>query len=167
MRYETLALVDARARPRARQEGLVVRELDGETLVYDLDAHRAHCLNETAAFVWRRCDGEHAPASIAAGLDYEEEVVWHALEELWKLDLLEGDEAPVHEKVISRRLLLKRIGVTAAVALPLAATIAVPAASAGSCTPTCGACEDTSTCCPGLTCCSSQCKTGCNDVCPT
>jgi coenzyme PQQ synthesis protein D (PqqD) len=45
--------------PLARSDGLIVQELDGELLVYDLERHRAHRLSETAAFVWRRCEGEH------------------------------------------------------------------------------------------------------------
>jgi hypothetical protein len=44
--------------PHARSEGLVIRELPEETLVYDLKRHRAHCLNPTAARVWSYCDGQ-------------------------------------------------------------------------------------------------------------
>ncbi|HJZ82776.1 MAG TPA: PqqD family peptide modification chaperone [Pyrinomonadaceae bacterium] len=43
--------------PRARSENLVIRELDDETLVYDMERDEAHCLNQTAALVWQRCDG--------------------------------------------------------------------------------------------------------------
>ena len=38
--------------PRARQDELVVEELQDETLVYDLERHKARCLNRTAALVW-------------------------------------------------------------------------------------------------------------------
>ena len=37
--------------PKARTDGLLVEEMDGETLVYDLDTHGAHCLNPAAALV--------------------------------------------------------------------------------------------------------------------
>ncbi len=37
--------------PLARHEGLVVQKLDGEVLIYDLQRHRAHCLNSTAAAI--------------------------------------------------------------------------------------------------------------------
>jgi hypothetical protein len=43
--------------PQARTEGLTVRELAEETLVYDKERHKAHCLNRTAACVWKHCDG--------------------------------------------------------------------------------------------------------------
>ena len=44
-------------KPLARKEGLVIQELPVEVLVYDLDRDKAHCLNETAAMVWRKCNG--------------------------------------------------------------------------------------------------------------
>jgi hypothetical protein len=94
--------------------------VDGETLLYDLDSHEAHCLNETCAAVWERCDGSSSPTEIARALGYDEEVVWLALEQLWKRELLVGDSAPERERAVSRRRLLK----TALVALPLAATVA-------------------------------------------
>lgn len=47
--------------PKARFENLVIQMIADETLVYDLANHRAHCLNETAAFVWGRCTGEEFP----------------------------------------------------------------------------------------------------------
>ena len=37
--------------PRARQDELIVEELQDETLVYDLQRHKARCLNRTAALV--------------------------------------------------------------------------------------------------------------------
>ena len=57
--------------PAARQAGLVVRELPGETLVYDLENNKAHCLNGTAALVWRRCDGQTTVAELAQTLHEE------------------------------------------------------------------------------------------------
>ena len=40
----------------------MVREIDGETLVYDRSRDAASCLNEIAARVWRECDGETSVA---------------------------------------------------------------------------------------------------------
>ena len=39
--------------PRARTSELIVKELPDETLVYDLANDKAHCLNHTAALVWK------------------------------------------------------------------------------------------------------------------
>ena len=47
---------------------LVVREVGSETIVYDPRTHRAHCLGETAAAVWRECDGGRSASEIAERL---------------------------------------------------------------------------------------------------
>ena len=52
--------------PTAETERLIVREIDGETLVYDRRRNAASCLNEFATRVWRECDGETSVAEIAA-----------------------------------------------------------------------------------------------------
>jgi len=149
------------ALPQARSDRLIVRQVDGETLLYDLDSHEAHCLNETCAAVWERCDGSSSPTEIARALGYDEEVVWLALEQLWRRELLVGDSAPERERAVSRRRLLK----TALVALPLAATVAAPsAATAASCLGLNEFCF-IGTCCPGLSCCQvfedQICQSGC------
>ena len=51
--------------PTARKSGLVVQEVPNEVLVFDLESNKAHCLNETAAMVWKSCDGETAVPEIA------------------------------------------------------------------------------------------------------
>ena len=33
-----------------------MQALPNEVLVYDLERHRAHCLNQTAALIWKHCD---------------------------------------------------------------------------------------------------------------
>src|SRR2546430_12933957 len=81
--------------PFKRQRGLVIDDLPDEVLVYDLDRHKAHCLNRTAAIVWRHCDGNTSPVEIALCLQREldtpinEKLVWLALRQLDKLHLLE------------------------------------------------------------------------------
>src|SRR2546423_1106875 len=88
--------------PRMRAHGLVIDELPDEVLVYDLDSHEAHCLNRSAALVWRACDGQHGPREIARKLtaeldaEFSEELVLLALSQLEKLHLLEHTRnAPV------------------------------------------------------------------------
>ncbi len=50
--------------PVARKEGLVIQEMPDEVLVYDLDTNKAHCLNQTAAFVCKSCNGRNSVADI-------------------------------------------------------------------------------------------------------
>src|SRR4051812_9031813 len=100
--------------PAARTSKLLVRELADETLVYDQDGHRAHCLNPTAALVWRLCDGkppapriaERVGESLSAAV--HEEVVWRALEQLAEYDLLApGAACAPAPKLISRRRMIR------------------------------------------------------------
>ena len=51
------------ATPKAKTERLIVREIDGETVVSMTEPRRiASCLSELAARVWRECDGETSVA---------------------------------------------------------------------------------------------------------
>src|SRR5688500_8574032 len=82
-------------RPRARTKGLVVQALPDEVLVYDLERHKAHCLNHTAAFIWKFCDGQTSVAEMVHILTQEMKapvpgaVVWLALQQLGRAYLLE------------------------------------------------------------------------------
>ena len=147
---------EAAARPRAREEGLVVQELDGELLIYDLDTHRSHCLNSTAAMVWRECDGRSTVGEIARrvgaklGSPAGEHLVGFALDLLERKRLLDGPPARAAASArVSRRELIRRIGV-AAVLLPVIASVTAPTAYANvSCS---GTCTATSGCTPPCTC---------------
>ena len=55
--------------PLSRTDNLVIRELDDETLVYDMERDEAHCLNQTAALVWQQCDGKTTAAQAARILE--------------------------------------------------------------------------------------------------
>jgi hypothetical protein len=143
--------------PLARQTGLVIEEIPGEMLVYDSDRDSAMCLNQTAASVWKHCDGKTTPASIARLIEKElqiaegDEVVALALERLEKSRLLTA-KTPGRFSGLSRRELIGRIGIAAAV--PVISLILVPTAKAGaaSCTPTGNGCQQNGDCCSG--CCS-------------
>lgn len=136
-------------KPARRTDGLVVTELQDEVLVYDLERHRAHCLNPTAAFVFRHCDGrtsvrELAHAFQAAGHGpAQESLVWLALERLDQAHLLEtplGAERG-REQGLSRRELVRRAAVLSGLLLPAitSAVAPTPAEAAATCTNNCAA----------------------------
>jgi hypothetical protein len=52
-------------RPKARTAGLLVEELGGEAVVYDLDSDKVHRLDRRAFQVWQACDGQRTIAMIA------------------------------------------------------------------------------------------------------
>lgn len=142
--------------PAARKSKLVVRELADEVLVYDSDSHRAHCLNHTAALVWKNCDGRTSVSGIAERVGEQlsfpvpEDVVWLALDQLTEFDLLApASSRPAGSNQVSRREMLRRLGVAAAISLPLVTSVVSPtAAHAQSATP----CNGDTECPAGQTC---------------
>jgi hypothetical protein len=157
---------DRRGKPLARKHGLVIQELPDEVLVYDLDRDRAHCLNQTAAFVWQRSDGRNTTEQIARKLgqqfncEVDEKMVWLALDQLGRNHLLERQPVPPAAlEGLNRRAMVRALGLAAVVAVPVVTSIIAPTpAQAATCTSAGGACVDSSTCCAGLTCQASTCQ---------
>ena len=123
--------------PRARKERLLLRELQEELLVYDLERHKASCLNRMATLTWRRCDGRATVPEIAEALEGElgipvdERAVWLALERLSRAHLLEGPLAlPSWAEGYSRRQWVASVGKASAVLVPAVVSILSPIAAA-------------------------------------
>lgn len=122
--------------PLSRLEGVVVQDLAGELLVYDLENDRAFCLNETSAFVWKACDGTKSVAELSRALsktlkaDVSEDLIYLALDQLSEEKLM-MTEARLDKKFagMSRRDAIKKIGLATAVALPVVASLTSPKAS--------------------------------------
>ncbi len=141
--------------PKEKTERLIVREIDSETLVYDLSRDVASCLNEFAARVWRECDGETSVAAIAAALGEDERAVWLALHQLTKAQLLTEAIAfpPDMSAAKSRREVAGRLGLGAAAFVT--SIVAPMPAQAQSCLPFLARCRPASgpgPCCEGLRC---------------
>ena len=143
-------------RPRAREEGLVVRQLLDEVVVYDLERHKAYCLSLGVASIWRRCDGRTTPAAIVRSLQKTlpagEEAVWIALERLSRARLLqEPVSRPMSPAEPSRRRWMKKTAVLAGLSV---ISIAVPSADYAASCITSAACRSLpNNQCPGLPCC--------------
>lgn len=156
-------------KPIARKDDLVVQEMVDETLVYDLKKHKAHCLNKTAATVWKYCDGSTTITDIAHQMEKEfdcpidREVILLSLDRLASARLLDTESHQALKR-ITRRDVLRRVGIGAAIALPLVTSIIAPeAAQAATCKPLDAICAKSSECCSG--CCRTVggvnlCKTG-------
>jgi hypothetical protein len=136
-------------KPQARTERLVTRDLGDELLVYDLDRHKAYCLNRVAAQLFRHCDGQTAiPDMISRlaktlGRPVDEQTITVGLARLNKARLLVGSPDPAFQN--SRREMLRTLGRATVVAAPLVTVLSVPmSAEAVSC-PT-HPCNDTEDC---------------------
>ena len=140
---------------RARTSELITREVGAEVLVYDRSSRKAHCLNPTAAFIWAHCDGQTTVDEMARLLSVEmkapvvDDVVWFALTQLRNSNLLQDPwPGPAQMHRMSRRSLVKHLGIAAAVMVPLVTTIIAPtAAAAATCFPVAAACTADSDCC--------------------
>lgn len=132
---------DALRMPLARTESLIVRELQDEMLVYDLSRHDAYCLNGPAALVWKHCDGRKGVRDVAHilemnfGSEGAEDIVWFALDRLRKARLLvNGPAHREHPAPLSRRDLMRKLGIASVLAIPVITSIVAPqAAQAQSC----------------------------------
>lgn len=121
-------------KPVARHEGLVVQEMPDEVLVYDLNTNKAHCLNKSAAAVWKNCDGSNSITDIAAILKNEfktsvsEDFVWLAIDQLGKDELLE-EKLTAPANGLTRREAMRRVALASLIALPVVASLTAPTAA--------------------------------------
>lgn len=119
-------------RPLSRKNKIVVQELNDETLIYDLTADKAFCLNQTSAIVWQLCDGEKSFAEIADALSKDlkmligEDFVRLAISDLQKENLIENrtDQPMLEGK--SRREIIRQIGLASMIALPVVSSLIAP-----------------------------------------
>jgi hypothetical protein len=147
--------------PTARLQQIITKEIDDELLVYDQTQDKAHCLNKSAAAIWKRCNGQTTPSEIAEslaaelGTSVDLSIVWLGLDELRRKDLLAHSQhwpqAPTGTSVFSRREAIRRVALGAAIALPIVATIVAPTpAQAGTCRHASSSCTTGGQCCSGV-----------------
>jgi hypothetical protein len=147
-------------KPISRKANIVVQDLETEVLIYDLTTNKAFCLNQTAGLVYQLCDGRRTVAEISDLMSKElktlvsEDFVWLALDGLKKDGLLENtDELANHFGGLTRREIVKRVGLASMVMLPLISSVVAPSAvmAASSSGELFGAC-DSFVCQSGLRC---------------
>jgi hypothetical protein len=145
--------------PEVRRSGLIIQEVDSEILIYDQETNKAHCLNQTAAKVWKYCDGETTLADACSALSrdletpVDEKLVWYAVDQFSKDNLLEQEIEPPAFIIagMNRRQMVRTLGLAAIVAVPLVTSIVAPTpAQAATCRPTGQACTTSAQCCSGL-----------------
>lgn len=121
--------------PLSRKDNLVVQEVNGEVLVYDLNDNKAFCLNQTSALIWQACSGERTIPDISRFVSQKlntpanEDLIWFALDQLKKEKLISHEtEASNHFAGMSRRDVVKKVGLGTMIALPIVASMIAPKA---------------------------------------
>ena len=149
---------DAQAAPQSRREDLLTRQIPDELLVYDLQRHKAFCLNQAAATIWKLCDGKRTAADLLSELQrqhrarIDKRVVWLALEQLSRANLLQQRVTrPPGWEPFNRRSLI-RAGIIAAT-VPLVTMILAPTPQAAASTISRAECRTiANNACPGIPC---------------
>ena len=123
-------------KPKARQKDIVVQILQKEILVYDLKFNKAFCLNETASAVWQKCDGQKSIVEIVEELRKEfggsidNEFVSLVLDQLEENSLLEAAQGVARFlNGVSRREVIRKVGLASLVTLPMVSSLIAPAAA--------------------------------------
>jgi hypothetical protein len=153
-----------KTKPKRRQTELVVQELKGELLIYDLNTNKAFCLNPTSAAIWNLCDGNNSVTDITkqAGKKLKQAVtddlVWLALDQFKADNLLDSNQAiEIKFDGLSRREVIRKIGFASMIALPVITSLVAPtAAQAQSLLPSGTSCSN------GIQCASGQCAGVCS-----
>ncbi len=141
--------------PLARTEKLTVRELPHETVAYDLENNKVHCLSPKSALVWKHCDGRTSLEELAKlvwdheSCEFPEALVQLALEQLERRNLLvpqtRSSPDPTRSRS-SRRSALRKMAALA-VSIPVIMSLSAPRAQAGD-SIFGGQCTDASDCLP-------------------
>lgn len=114
--------------PKSRSANILTQELETETLIYDLLTDRAYTLNETARTVFNACGSGQTFADLKRRLNYTDELIHLTLAELERHDLL-ADEYLSPDAEISRREVIRKVGLATMIALPVIASITAPQAA--------------------------------------
>lgn len=115
--------------PQSQLQNVVVQNLDEEILIYDLAANKAFCLNETTAIIYQACNGKTTFEELKAEQSLNDEIIFLALDELKRHNLLaiETDyQSPFAG--MTRREVIRKVGLTSMIALPLISSIVAPSA---------------------------------------
>ena len=152
--------------PKCHKENIVIQELENELLIYDLNINKVYCLNHTSAMVWQLSDGENSIPEISLLMskklqtEISEDFVWLALDRLKQADLLDkSTKIEIDFNGLTRRQLIRKVGLASMIALPIIASVVAPTAVnaqslSGVCLPLLklGCSTFPNNCCPGNVC---------------
>lgn len=145
--------------PKAKTSEILVQELENELLVYNLKTNKAFCLNETCGLVFQLCDGTKTVAEISQTLNkhlkqsVNQDLIWLALDSFKKDDLLEeGEQFAINFNGLTRRQVIKKVGIATMIALPMVSSVVAPnaaMAASGGTVALFGACSTNQECASG------------------
>ena len=139
--------------PKARNENILVQNLENEILIYDTITDKAYCLNETSAKVFNACDGKRTFDELNSQYQFNDDLIYLALDELKAKNLL--DSAASYETPfagMTRREVIRKVGIATMIAPPVVSSLIAPSAAqaaSGGTTANCQVCTSNAQCVSG------------------
>lgn len=119
--------------PKSRSANILQQEINEGIMIYDLDKNTAYSLNETSTIIYKYCDGKTTFEDIKKNHQFSDDLIYFALDQLNANNLLEDYDSK-HFAGMSRREVIRKIGLASMVALPMISYLVAPqAAAAASC----------------------------------
>lgn len=145
--------------PKARTADILEQEAGRELMIYDLRIDKAYNLNETLTIIYKACNGKTSFNEVNRAFKFTDDLIYLALDKLHRENLLTNYES-CKFKNLSRREIIKKIGLVSMIALPvITGLVAPPAAAAQS-----GSAQNFANCVPLGVCQTPNgyiCRTGC------
>jgi hypothetical protein len=141
--------------PKAKTTEIVEYELDEELMLYDLATNKAYTLNKTLKIVYKSCNGKETFDDLKRHHKFTDDLIYFSLDKLKTSGLLE-EYVHDHFGNLSRREIIKKVGLSSMIALPVISSLIAPtSASAASGRGTAGyfqACQTDDDCSVMFTC---------------
>ena len=115
--------------PQAHNENMVVQHLNDEVLIYNLQTNKAVCLNSTSAIVFNNCDGKTTFDELKSKYKFNDDLIYFTLDKLDENNLLDNYRTGEHFAGLSRREVIKRVGMGSLIALPVISGLVAPSAA--------------------------------------
>lgn len=113
--------------PQSRTENILIQESGKELLIYDLIINQAYLLNETSTIVYQSCENQISIEELKLNKLFTDEVIFYALDQLRNLKLIEGEKIRSNPG-LNRREVIKKVGLSSMIALPMISTLIAPTA---------------------------------------
>lgn len=121
--------------PKARTADILEQEAGSELLIYDLRTDKMFQLNETSKIVYKAC-GKLSFDELKHHHKFSDDLICFALDELKANNLIE-DYKNNHFVDLSRRDVIRKVGLASMVALPIVSGLVAPSAAQAASPPVC------------------------------
>lgn len=114
--------------PSVKQSDIVIQNIGDELLIYNLKTNQAYSLNETSKNIYQFCNGKTSFDELKQKFNYSDDLIFLALDELKRNDLIEESYQSKFAGV-SRREVIRKVGLSTMIALPFISSIVAPSAA--------------------------------------